>query len=150
MSDTFAATAAQTIPVFALALVLELRAATRKFPFTRPWTKAAFKEQGPMDLLTLALIYFIWGGVMIWLLRAEYLCLRQLQEMPVPETAANTVHDSIMAALVMLIIIPIVGSLLVDVVAFLSPILRKNDDENADTDRPSQSADKLSPQPEEA
>ncbi|WP_410819118.1 hypothetical protein [Micromonospora sp. 050-3] len=121
MSETLAATGAQTIPVFALAAVIELRAVFGRFPLTQPWTRAAARESWFLEAGTLAVGHLLWGGVMIWLVVAEYQCLRRLRGLPVPDDAPTNVQNSIIAALVLLVVLPVAASLMVNVIALVRP-----------------------------
>ncbi|MGC5054658.1 hypothetical protein ACLQ2S_24765 [Micromonospora sp. DT48] len=121
MSETLAATGAQTIPVFALAGVIELRAMFRKFPLTQPWTRETAKHAWFLELATLIVGYSAWGGVMIWLVVAEYHCLRRLRGLSVPDGAGGTVQNSIDVSLVLLVALPIVASLMMNLIALLTP-----------------------------
>jgi hypothetical protein len=108
MTDGFAATSAQTLPVLALAAVIELAALRRRAPQTYPPRDVTPGDPDSPHVVWGAYIVAmaLWISVMIWIVDAEIVCLNFLRGIPVSPGSDGTVQGAMIAALILLVIFP--------------------------------------------
>lgn len=104
MTDPFASTAAQILPVLGFAGVIEFRAILNQPP-------QLSKDPDPPVVAITAHVtaLVIWAAIMVIIVRAEALCLDHLRGMPVPSDADDTVQTAVIASLILLVVLPAVG-----------------------------------------
>jgi hypothetical protein len=105
MSETFAATAAQTIPVFALAAVIELRF----YEKLRPKKPSEWSQKAVEREIDKGLAYVAWSGVMLYLAYAEMLSIQRLNNEPIPTNASALVKGAFGAGLFLLVVLPVLS-----------------------------------------
>ncbi|MBQ1031354.1 hypothetical protein KBX26_15275 [Micromonospora sp. C97] len=109
LTETFAATAAQTIPVFALAITIEARFVIRSFNRIR----VASPERLGWREVHLALRHFVtyalWVFLMGWLCVAEWFSLLRLRGLPIPPSAGATVANAMLFSLILLALMPVLA-----------------------------------------
>ena len=108
MTETFAATAAQTIPVFALAGVLELRALKIVGPST-PKIIGADTPKGIATLVTRFLGGLLWMVLIVVDYKAEAFCLDYLRHRPIAQGADLFTQRAMLGSLAALIFTPILA-----------------------------------------
>jgi hypothetical protein len=110
MSDSFAATAAQILPVLGLAGVIELQVIFRSFWKSLRNVKSRRDiEHVVPDMVAAALAYAIWVWLAIRIVESLLTSLRFLGGEPVQEGAAQAIYGTIKVGIIFLIALPAVA-----------------------------------------
>src|SRR6266545_4804812 len=104
MTDLFASTAAQILPVLGFAGVIEFRAI-----LNHPLRLSKDPDPPHVAVTSHVIALVIWAAIIAAIVRAEALCLDHLRGMPVPSDADNTVQTAVIASLILLVVMPVVG-----------------------------------------
>ncbi|WP_326672641.1 hypothetical protein [Streptomyces canus] len=99
MTEVFASTAAVTLPVLALAGVLQIRPPQQILMvlwFRMKWVNLIVNA-GPV---------LAWAALMVWMSWAEWISLETLRGRETSDTAAAWVQHSMVAAMVFLVVLP--------------------------------------------
>src|SRR4051794_36433125 len=103
MTETFAATAAQTIPVFALAGIIELRG------MKRPYQGETRNDVG---FIAYAVACVLWFVIILLDFDAELTCLKYLRGLPVARSADASVQRAMLISLAAVAVVPALGWIL--------------------------------------
>jgi hypothetical protein len=109
MSEDFAITCAEILPVLALALLATLEAVRRTVnkAITRLSKKREYEQ---VPTIAIGVLWFIvWAWLMFRIVDAEKLCISRVQGAHVTANAAESVSATLHAGMVLLFVIPVLG-----------------------------------------